>query len=59
MGRKQQPAPVFLLGKFHGQSLVSYSPQGCKDLDMTEYIDTHTHTHTTSEMSNILRERSG
>ena len=29
--RKQQPTPVFLPGKFHGQrSLVGYSPWGCK-----------------------------
>ena len=32
-----QPSPVFLSGKSHGQmSLVSYSPQSCKELDMTE-----------------------
>ena len=38
-----QPTPVFLLGKFHGQrSLVDYSPWGCKDLDMTEQLNTHT-----------------
>ena len=31
--------PVFLLGEFHGQnSLVGYSPWGCKELDMTEAI---------------------
>ena len=35
--RKWQPTPVFLSGKSHGQrSLVGYSPQGCKELDMTE-----------------------
>ena len=29
--------PVFLPGEFHGQrSLASYSPWGCKELDMTE-----------------------
>ena len=29
--------PVFLSGEFHGQrSLVSYSPWGHKELDMTE-----------------------
>ena len=29
--RKWQPAPVFLLGKFHGQrSLAGYSPRGHK-----------------------------
>ena len=36
---KQQPAPVFLPGKFHGQrSLVGYSPWGHKESDTTEYI---------------------
>ena len=31
------PLPVFLLGEFHGQrSLAGYSPQGRKELDMTE-----------------------
>ena len=36
--------PVFLLGKSHGQrSLVGYSPQGCKESDVTE----HTHYTTT------------
>ena len=36
-GRKWQPMPVFLLGKFHGQkSLVGYSPWGCKELDTAE-----------------------
>ena len=29
--------PVFLPGESHGQrSLVGFSPQGCKELDMTE-----------------------
>ena len=32
-----QPIPVFLPREFHRQrSLVSYSPWGCKELDMTE-----------------------
>ena len=35
--RKWQPTPVFLPGEFHGQrSLVGCSPQGHKELDMTE-----------------------
>ena len=39
--RKWQPTPVFLPGKFHGQrSLVSYSPWGCKELEMTERLST-------------------
>ena len=30
-------SPVFLPGKFHGQSsLVGYSPQDCKELYITE-----------------------
>ena len=32
-GRKWQPTPVFLPGKFHGQrSLVGFSPWGCKNV---------------------------
>ena len=39
--RKWQPAPVFLLGKSHGQrSLAGYSPRGRKVLDMTEHLST-------------------
>ena len=42
--RAQQPTPVFLPGKFHGQrSLEGYGPWGCKDLNMTEQL-THTNT---------------
>ena len=33
------PTPVFLLGESHGQrSLEGYSPQGAKQLDMTEWL---------------------
>ena len=36
--RKWQPTTIFLPGKFHvRQNLVGYSPQGCKELDMTEH----------------------
>ena len=36
--RKWQPTPVFWPRKSHGQrSLVGYSPQGHKELDMTEH----------------------
>ena len=36
--RRQQPTPVLLPGKFHGQrSLMGYSPWGCKELDMPEH----------------------
>ena len=35
--RAWQPTPVFLTGESHEQrSLAGYSPQGCKELDMTE-----------------------
>ena len=45
--RKWQPAPVFLPGKFHGQSsLVGYSLWDCNQVDMTEWLSTHIHTHT-------------
>ena len=38
-----QPSTVFLPGEFHGQrSLAGYSPWGCKELDMTERLSTHT-----------------
>ena len=40
--RKWQPSPVFLPGKFQKQrSLAGYSPWGCKELDMTEWLRTH------------------
>ena len=49
--RKWQPTPVFLPGKFHGHwSLVGYSPQGSKELDMTDRmracVCAHTQAHT-------------
>ena len=50
---KWQPTPVFLLGKSQGQrSLEGYSPQGHKELNMTEY--TRVHTHTQSFLHNFL-----
>ena len=37
--REWQPPPVFLPGEFHGQrSLVGYSPWGCQESDMTEWL---------------------
>ena len=43
--RKWQSAPVFLPGKFHGQKILAGdSPQGCKELDMNEQLNTHIHT---------------
>ena len=42
--RAWQPTPVFLSGESHEQrSLVGYSPQGRKELDMTE-VTARTHT---------------
>ena len=44
--RKWQPTPVSLPGKSHEQrSLVGYIPLGHKELDMTEQLSIHTHTH--------------
>ena len=38
--------PVFLPRESHGhRSLVGYSPQGRKELDMTEQLSMHAHTH--------------
>ena len=38
-GRKWQPTPVFLPGRFHEQRiLVGYSPWGSKESDMTEQL---------------------
>ena len=52
--RAWQPSPVFLPREFLEQrSLVGYSPQGHKGLDMTEatsHTHTHTHTHTQHKM---------
>ena len=41
--RKSQPTPVFLPGTSHGQrSLVGYSPGGCKQSDMAQWLNTTT-----------------
>ena len=40
--KKQQPTPVFLPRKFHGQkNLADCSLRGCKELDTTERLSTH------------------
>ena len=40
-GRKWQPTPVFLPGKFHGQrSLAGFSLWGCKESDTFEHTTT-------------------
>ena len=40
--REWLPIPVFLTGEFHRErSLVGYSPWGCKKLDTTEHLSTH------------------
>ena len=41
---EMQPTPVFLPRKSHGQRcLTGYSPWGCKDSDMTEWLIMHTY----------------
>ena len=47
--RKKQPTPVFLPGKFQEQrSLAGYSPWGCKESDMIEWLST-THVYFTQD----------
>ena len=41
-GRKWQPTAVFLCGKSHGQRSLCYSPWGHKEVDMSEWLSTHT-----------------
>ena len=54
--RKWQPTPVFLPEKFHGQrSLVGYSPWGHKESDMTEWLNSHTHTDLLYNTGNCTR----
>ena len=36
--REWLPTPAFLSGEFHGQSLMGYSPWGCKESDMTVWL---------------------
>ena len=44
---KRQPTPIFLPGKFHGQSsLANCSPWGHREPNMIEQLSTHTNTHT-------------
>ena len=53
--RKGQPTPVFLPGKSHGQqSLVAYSPWGCKELDTTAY--THRKNNEINEKNAICNK---
>ena len=40
--RQWHPTPVLLPGKSHGRrGLVGYSPWGCEELDMTEWLHFH------------------
>ena len=42
--RKWHSTLIFLPGESHGQrNLAGYSPWGCKELDTTEQLNTHTH----------------
>ena len=53
--RKWQPTPVVLPGKLHGQrSLEGYNPWGCKELGMTEWLNTDT-THGRSALNFLKR----
>ena len=40
--RDRLPTPVFWPGEFHEQrNLAGYSPWGCKELDITEWLSLH------------------
>ena len=53
--RKWQLTPVFYLENTHGpRSLAGYSPGGCKELDMTEYLST-AQQYMSFSMSSTLR----
>ena len=51
--RAWQPTPVFLPGESHGQrSVAGYSPQSCKELDMTEATQ-HARTDVSMAISHL------
>ena len=57
--RAQQPTPVVLPGKFHGQrSLVGYSPRDCKELDTTGHV-AHGHTGPSAVQVGCYRSTQG
>ena len=56
--RKQQPTPLFLPGKSHGQrSLAACSPTGHKESDTTDQVYKHTVLHTTvnKELPGVIK----
>ena len=59
LGRAWQPTPVFLPEESRGwRSLVDCSPQGCKELDMTEATAHSTHTYVSLRFCATLRRGS-
>ena len=53
--RKWQPTPVLFTGKFHGQeSLAGYSPWGCRESGMTEWLSMHTHLFSKELLRQLL-----
>ena len=53
--RKWQPTVLFLPGKSHGQrNLAGYSPWGCKESDITEWLSTNTHNHKSKKWLSIF-----
>ena len=56
--KEWQPTLVFLPGESHGQRiLVGYSPQGCKELDMTENGITDSMDVSLSELRELVMDR--
>ena len=52
--RQWHPTPVLLPGKSHGQrGLVGYSPQGCKELEMTKQLNNKTKYNGFHPMSSL------
>ena len=50
--RKWQLAPVFFPGKSHGQRIpTGYSPWGCKESDMTDWVTKHIHMYQFSSVA--------
>ena len=53
--RARQLTPVFLPGEFNGQrSLADYSPWGCKESDVTEWLSVARHFLTSDDLQHMF-----
>ena len=56
--RKWQPTPVFVPRESNGQrSFVGYSPRGCKELDPTRWVSTHSSIMYTCQSQSVSSSR--